>query len=194
MADCMTTKVLDATTISAGMSDIKVVDLIERCASKYSLTTTREVRREIEHGFSPDEVERTFSFIHVSSVRSPESDTLLAYLQSRYPFLHSGELSSFLLALFNYELEGEPYFYVTDDAAMRKSIPKILKSDRLIKTLGMTVTNFRSTGTIGLIVRLYQRGCLTKKELVEITDELERSTFRVSASILKELRRAIDEA
>lgn len=190
----MTTKVLDATTISVGMGDIRAVDIIERCASTYTLTTTREVRGEIERGFAHDRVGQTFSHIPLSSVRSPEYGTLLAYLQSRFPFLHTGELSSFLLALFNYELEGEPYYYVTDDWAMRKAIRKILNSDRLIEIVGKKIPSLRVTGTIGLMMRMHERGVLSGHEIGRIADDLETGTFRISEELLQRMRRGIDEA
>ncbi len=190
----MTTKVLDATTISVGMGDIKTIDLIQRCSSRYPIVTTREVRHEIERGFAPDAVERAFAHIRLSSVRGPGCDELVGRLKSRFPFLHEGELTSFVLALVNYEREGEPFYYVTDDRAMRRCIERIVSNDPAVHSLGLSIPDFKLTGTVGLIMRLFERGSLTKGEMVRIARELETGTFRVTDSILRELKERAHEA
>lgn len=190
----MTTKILDATTISVGLGDIKSLDMISRCALTYPLVTTRQVRQEIERGFAPDVVDRAFANIHLSSVRTPEADELIGRLKSRFPFLHEGELTSFILAVVNFEREGEPYYYVTDDRAMRRCIERMLSNEVSVEALGLKMTEFNLTGTIGLIMRLFERECLTKREMIRIVEDLEASTFRISEHILKKLRRTIHEA
>jgi predicted nucleic acid-binding protein len=102
--------------------------------------------------------------------------------------LHKGELTTFLIALLDYELKGRPYYYVTDDKKMRTSIPKILKDSLFIKKLGCSVQEVKYTGTIGLIKRLKLRNLITEEDINNIADELEQSTFRISPELIEELR------
>jgi len=186
----ITTKVLDNTVISAGLKEIKTINLIERCIKRYKLVTSKHVFEETLKGFSNPIIKNCYSEIEVHEINEETFNFLLDYLERRFPYLHRGELSSFLVALLKYAENGKPYYYVTDDNKMRNKIPKILNDPVLKSKLKNPITpeNFNLTGTIGLILRLKYRGLISKEEAKKIADDLENSSFRVTPELLKKLR------
>jgi hypothetical protein len=193
MAGRLTTKVLDATILSASLGEIRTVDLVGAASGCYPLRTTAHVRLELEARFPKQAVEDTFDHIGVDDEDPGDAIDRSAPVCARFPYLHLGELTSFLLALTDYELKGLPYYYVTDDLRMRRSIPNILASEEFIGLIGKRLTTVRLTGTIGLIRRLHQRGRLSREELRGIIRDLEESTFRLTPEVMSHLRRLVDE-
>ncbi|ENN96001.1 hypothetical protein J422_04640 [Methanocaldococcus villosus KIN24-T80] len=120
----ITTKILDNTVISAGLKEIKTIDLIERCLKRYKLATSKHVFEETLKGFSNSTIKNCYSDIKVHETDEETLNFLLDYLEKRFPYLHRGELSSFLVALLKYAEKGKPYYYVTDDNRIRNKIPK----------------------------------------------------------------------
>ncbi len=119
---------------------------------------------------------------------NPNYDETLDYLQRRYPSLHKGELSSFLLAYMDYAANEKSYYFVTDDQLMRKRIAQILDDPRLIEITGRHINNFNQTGTVGLVIHLVNEGMIQKDEAKGILNDLERSSFYLKSSVLDGLR------
>ncbi|XRO75084.1 DUF3368 domain-containing protein [Methanocaldococcus sp. 28A] len=186
----ITVKILDNTVISASLKEIKTINLIERCLKRYKLVTSEYVFVETLKGFSNPTIENCYSDIEVHEINEEMFNFLLDYLERRFPYLHRGELSSFLVALLKYAENGKSYYYVTDDRRMRDTISKIL-NDPIVKSKlknPITPENFNLTGTIGLLLRLKYRGLISKEEAKKIADDLENSSFRVTPELLKKLR------
>lgn len=189
----MTTKVLDNTFISASLGDIPSIDLIEICSGCYALSTTLEVYEETKKGYIKSELDNAYRFINVESPKDSDYQNLLSFLEDRFFYLHKGELSSFLLALLDYAKTGEACYYITDDGKMRKSISKLLEEIIKLKAFDDNVAKaFYLTGTIGLINRLCKKGLLSKEEIERIIKDLENSTFRLTADLIKDLRRCYE--
>jgi predicted nucleic acid-binding protein len=193
MADHLTAKILDATTISVSLGEIRTIDLIEVASRYYPLYTTVPVKKEIEVKFPREAVEEAFHRIQLRTFTPQGGPEPLARLQSSFPYLHDGELSTFLLAILEYELKGDPYYFITDDLRMRKTITRILDSKDFIELVGKKLPGVSITGTVGLIRRLYQIGGLTKWEIHGIIKDLGDSTFHLKPEVLEHLRRLVDE-
>ncbi len=190
------TKIVDNTVITAALSEIKCVDLFSVCSNVYHLATSSEVYSEASDGFDSQTLSGICGLFRIFDKTSDHDyAALFTYLQNRYPYLGLGEISSFLVALLEYEMQNREYYYVTDDGRMRKVIGSLKKNaDALfIKHLGSTITRFRDTGTIGLIIRLCQKGKLSKARIDDVANELERSTFRLTPVLIKQLKGCRDE-
>ena len=101
--------------------------------------------------------------------------------------MHEGELSAFLLALLDYEMPGYPYFFITDDRKMREKISEIVSSEVFLKIVGKSIHDYHFSGTIGLIRRLCQKGCISEYDIKLIISDLKNSTFRITDKLLGEL-------
>lgn len=191
----MTTKVFDNTIISAIIKDIKCIDLLEKCCLKYKLATSNEVYIECKKGFSVTITSKIFNKIELMTTSKNELyNELLNYLVKRYPFLHKGELSSFLLTLLELDFENKSYFYVTDDGKMRDFILKINSNEDFLSKINKESFNFKLTGTIGLVKHLMRRNLITNEEKCNIADDLEKSeSFRITNGYLEYLRGNRDE-
>lgn len=185
----MTTKILDNTVISASIKEITCLDFIELCSKIYHIETSLEVFHEANRGFNRVATNKRFGCIRVIDLRDNEQyRSLLDYLKSRYPYLHDGEISSFLLALLEYEKKNKEYYYVTDDQSMKKVVTN-LKNDKLFyQNSGFMFSRFFITGTIGLLRRLLDRGVISKKEIEDIIKDLRNSSFYVTTDLINYLR------
>jgi len=67
--------------------------------------------------------------------------------------------------LLDYELTGYPYFFITDDRKMREKICEIISSDVFQKIVGGAIYDYHFSGTIGLMKRLCQKGCLSDEDI-----------------------------
>lgn len=189
MAGMTTSKILDNTVISAFINEIRAIELIEICQKEYVLVTTDCVYGETSRGFSQSIIDLNYKNIRVIKKNGGQKyDIALDYLRNRYPYLHEGELSTFLVALLYYEIDGKPYYYVTDDRKIREKIDEIITSVDLVNIIGVKVHHFCHTGTIGLIKRLCQKGCLSKEDINGIISDLQNSDFRVTDKLIDELR------
>ena len=183
-----TSKILDNTAISAFINEIRSIEMIEICRKEYLLVTTDCVQRETSKRFSDATIIMNYKNINVfSKTGEKKYDQALDYLINRYPYLHEGELSVFLLALLDYELMGNPYFFITDDRKMREKICEIISSDAFLKIVGRSIRDYHFSGTIGLIKRLCQKGCLSDDEIKKIVSDIKNSDFRISDKLIGEL-------
>lgn len=183
-----TSKILDNTTISAFINEIRSIEMIEVCRKEYLLVTTDCVQRETSERFSGETIAMNYKNINVFSKKGDKKyDQALDYLVNRYPYLHEGELSAFLLALLDYELTGYPYFFITDDRKMREKICEIISSDVFQKIVGGAIYDYHFSGTIGLMKRLCQKGCLSDEDIKNIIFDIKNSTFRISDKLIGEL-------
>ncbi|GEM_PF-694958 len=190
-----TSKILDNTVISAFLKEIPSVDLFEKCNSEFHLITSEKVHSEASKFFSKDKI--AYSHVKVVKVKTRKAKRLLEYLKNRFPYLHEGELTSFVVCLYKYKLQNKKYFYVTDDLRMKKVISQIFSESDLKKyydkTMGSVDDSFNFTGTIGLIIRLCEKGRISDLEILKIINDLRSSTFYVSEKLLKRLRRCNHE-
>lgn len=185
----VTTKILDNTVISAFINEITSIKIIDVCAEQYDLVTSNCVYDETSKAIEKDILKEIYKNISVIKKDGEENyENALEYLKNRYPYLHEGELSVFLIALLDFECHKKPYFFVTDDGKMRRKTQEIISSDDFIKVIGLKIHDFRITGTIGLIKRLNEKGCLSQQEVNKIASDLLSSNFRAPESLINELR------
>lgn len=185
----MTTKIFDATVISANVKEIKCIDFIDRCSKKYPVVTSIEVFEEIEEGFSKIIVDNQFKKIIIYDLRySDEYNKMFQYMEDRYPYLHKGEISSFLLSLINFKSTNERYYYVTDDQKMRKVIKKIENDWLFYNEFKIVVKAFMNTGTIGLLKKLKEKQVISCEEIEDIIQDLKNSSFYITDGLIKNLR------
>ncbi len=185
----MTTKVMDNTIISTSLKEIKCVNLIKKCSERYTIATSYEVYLESCKGFSETLLKELYKTVVVRNLTDDKRYILLIdYLQTRYPYLHSGELSSFLLALLDYELNRKEYYYVTDDNKMKKVISKMGEDDLFSEKIGSPIKTFNVTGTIGLIRKLYENGSLSTEDIERIIEDLKNSTFYITPDLISYLK------
>lgn len=184
----MTTKIIDSTVIIASLKEISSIDLIAKCSERYSLATSIEVYDETKEAFNYDR--NCYKKIRIFDMNENKLFiVLMEYLSDKYPYIHKGELSSFLVALIEYELKNKEYFFVTDDKMMRKTIPKIISQDELfIDRLSQKPAKFNITGTLGLLKRLYYRKILTKTDIEKVVEDLKNSTFYITPELIKYLK------
>jgi len=166
--------------------EIRSVALLPPCTRRYRVVISEEVREELGRAKS-FHAETLLRGIAVLRNTHPARERLLTYLSNRYPYLHTGELSSFLLAVTVFSAEGQRCFFVTDDGRMRKSLPKLLEDSELKGALGVRALSLEHTGTIGLILRLAETGSITPEERLLVCSDLKRSSFRCSKDILNRL-------
>ena len=185
-----TSKILDNTVISAAVNEIKCIDLISISSQAYSLKASFEVYEEVSRGILKEDFKKINKHIEkVDCRRHVNYRELFEYLSARYPYLHKGDISSLLLALLGHAVTGKKYYLVTDDRRLRKKIPEILESEKVRDSLKISVGKINMTGTIGLIKRLCEKGFIEPEKIEQIIKDLENSTFRITADLLKELKR-----
>ncbi len=190
----MTTKVLDNTFISASLGEMPSIDLIRTCSNCYALSTTMQVYEETRRGHSKEIIDDAYKYIKIELSEDPNYDDILSFLEDRFFYLHSGELSSFLLAVLRYAKKGENFYYVTDDGRMRRSVSKLLDEIIKLNAIDENVAEaFNLTGTIGLINRLCKKDLISRDGIEKIIKDLENSTFRITPDLIKGLRRCHED-
>lgn len=98
----MTVKILDNTVISVSINELHSINLIQLCSTIYDITTTHHVFTEAKKGFSKAVIKEISNYIVVSNSQNPRFDEILNWLELRFPYLHRGELSTFLMAVLDY--------------------------------------------------------------------------------------------
>ncbi|MDD4211611.1 MAG: hypothetical protein PHC46_04430 [Clostridia bacterium] len=193
----ITQKVLDNTVISAGIKEIKAINLIQECAKHYPLSTAKEVYEETKSGFKKEIVEECYKLIQIKDLSNNQDyNSKMSFLQKRFPQLHKGELSSFLVAWLCYSKNKTKCIYITDDNGMKKAIKKIKEDNNIFgewkKLFGLHESELDYTGTIGVICHLKQKGLLTQEQIEGIVKDLTspNSTFRIGQEQIKLLRGA----
>lgn len=185
----MTTKILDNTVISASLKEIGSINLIAKCLERYEVVTSIEVYEETTDGFENSKIKECYKKIQVFDLSKHHLFVvLIEYLSDRYPYLHKGELTSFLVALIDYELKNKEYFFVTDDNKMKRVVSVIFDDELFLPKLSEKSINFKITGTIGLLKRLCERKVITKEDIEMIIEDLKTSTFYLTPELIYYLR------
>lgn len=182
-----TLKVLDNTAISALLFEIGAVDVLTRCHQRYDTLTSPAIMAELAASKRPEIWHDHMDKIKVEEPTEFDPTALAGELVKRYPSLHGGEISAYLVALRRSVVMGVPVFFVTDDMAMRRGAKRMAGDQLVTAALGSTF-NIKETGTVGLVIRMAERGLLTTSEKRSIADDLANSSFRCSADILNKLR------
>ena len=102
----MTDKIVDNTIISL-MLEINDLILLEKLNQDHKILTSKDVYDETKAYFEESDVESVYTIIKIfENSTEIKFQELLEYLLNRYPYLHSGEITSFLIALLNYQIQG----------------------------------------------------------------------------------------
>ncbi len=190
--ETVTTKILDNSFISACITDIKSHNLVELCDKCYNLMTSHSVYEESIQlkGQLIDKqiIDEYYGMISILNMDYDQKyNDLLDYLQNRYPYLHKGELSTYLISLIHFTDEEKLYF-ITDDMQFRRKIPMI-KNDKLFaKKFGREIQDINVSGTIGIIRRLFERDILTSEDLEQIIENLRNGSFYLTDNLIEYLR------
>lgn len=189
MENASVTKIFDNTAISAFINEIPTVGILAVCSKYYALTTSIEVYYEALEGSEQEKIDTCFTDIQIVD-KNPEKlyKDLMRELSDRYPYLHKGDISSFLLAYMDYAAEGKPYYFVTDDKTLRKRIPDLLTSNGLSSLTKKGIHKFNVTGIIGLMRHIADNGDLSESDIELIIADLKQSTFYVTEDLLSYLR------
>lgn len=189
MENVSLTKIFDNTAISAFINEIPSIEMLKVCSQYYVLATSIEVYQETLAGCDQETVNFFYTnIVVIDKNREKIYSSLMGILADRYPYLHKGDISSFLLAYIDYALSGKPYYYITDDKNLRRKIPEILSSDTLKSLIKKDIHKFNMTGIIGLMRHIADNGNLSKSDIDLIISDLKRSTFYVTEDLLSYLR------
>jgi hypothetical protein len=195
MASLITCKILDNTVISACINNFNSVDLLAACRKRYEMATSKEIYQETEIGYERGILNLVYREIFViDQTRDAIYQRLITFLKNRYPYLHEGELSIFLLSLMKFHSKGKRYYLISDDKRFRSKISEMISQPLLVSALGKLANGFKQTGTIGLIRQLFETRCLSPEEMADIIRGLEkgRTTFYISDTLINELRKCIE--
>jgi hypothetical protein len=122
-------KILDNTVISAFVIEIASINITDLCVKQYDLVTTSCVYDETSKAIGMKMLDDVYKNISVIKRDGEVNyDSALEYLRNRYPYLHEGELSAFLIALIDFECQRKPYYFVTDDGKMRSDLRALLRA------------------------------------------------------------------
>ena len=178
----MHSKVLDNTVLSAFRNDIHSVDVLTVLISEYPVVITDTVMSEsmAKKGGRPIPDD-------VGVVSSDEVEKAAARLGTRYKKLHGGECTAIAQSVL-LTRDGVENYIVTDDHAAREIIERIGVEEDVDDIFGFPVGRINLAGTVGLVMRLHQRGLLSDEECSMIADDLEDSTFRITKGLLRRLR------
>lgn len=195
--ETVTAKILDNSFISACITDITSQNLIEICDEHYNLLSSPSVyeesmdlKNQFVDGILIDEhlIKKCYEKIDILDMsNNPKYQESLNYLQNRYPYLHKGELSTYLIALLYHTDEGN-HFFITDDMQFRKKVSTIKNDALFIKKLGNVVQDINISGTIGIVRRLYEKNILNDDNLEEIIEDLKNGSFYITDYLIDYLR------
>ena len=190
-----TMKVLDATVISADIKEIKSVNIIESCLMQYDVVVPEDVKKECERAFG----KVCCVFLKGAKIYTPDGkdyESLKDYLKRRYPYLHSGDLSSILVAALESIVRGRNCYFVTDDGALKKVVEsKLPEDEEFHMLLGKSFEKINVTGTIGLLRRLNERKILSCEDIIKAARDIPKSSFRATKELVRFLKKGCkDEA
>ena len=191
----VTVKVLDNSFISACITDINSINLIDLC-SCYKLVSSPDVQNESRNligkkikgiELSKEKIEGIYRDIKILDISNHQKyDELMKYLINRYPYLHKGELSTYLITIL--QLTEEDYFFITDDMQFRKKIPTIKNDKIFANMLGHEIKEIKIGGTIGFIKRLHEKKILTDDDMEKIILNLQDGKFHITDELISYLR------
>lgn len=186
----MTFKVVDNTFISACMGEIECVDLLDISSKHYDIITSHVIFVETNNGFEEDMVKEAYDSIDLVETKYTQYEELKEWLINRYPRLHEGEITAFLLALLNYAIMGMDYYYVTDDNLMKDIIRNLHNDHIFMSKLGMEfdMKNFNVTGTVGFTRRLIEKGHLNDNYIEPILTDMDKNGFYLNEAVKNHLR------
>lgn len=175
-------KVLDNTALSAFCNEIRSVDVLAVLTSEYPVVITGAVMEESMAKTGGRPIPDI-----VGIMTSDDVEKAASMLRKRFVRLHIGECTAIAQSVL-LTRSGVENYIVTDDRAARETIERIGNSVNVDDVFGFPVGHINLAGTVGLVIRLYQRGLLSGEECSRIADDLEGSTFRLSQRLLKMLR------
>lgn len=186
----MTSKIVDNTFISACIGEINCINLLDITSEHYDIITTNAVFEETKNGFDIKRVTEVYETISVSSKYPKLYFKLKKWLETRYPALHDGEISTFLLALLNFAISDSAYYYITDDKSMKNVIRNLNNDEMFFKILGRSIDmdKFKVTGTIGFTRRLIEKGVISTEYIDTLLDDMENNGFYLSKEVKDHLR------
>lgn len=186
----MTLKIVDNTFISACLGEIECLNLLDISTNHYNVSTTPEVYVETIEGFEKDFVSKAYAKINIDPVDHEKYDDLKEWLEKRYPQIHSGEISTFLLALLNHALDENEYYYITDDRKMKETIDKLNSDKEFMNKLGsdFDMSTFNVAGTIGFIRRLIEKKTISEDFIEPIIEDMDNNGFYIDEKIKNYLR------
>jgi len=186
----MTVKIVDNTFISACVDEINCIDLLDLSSQYYDIHTTNEVFGETQDGFNDEVISNVYDLIKISSCSSDTYIDLKNWLERRYPGLHTGEITTFLLALLTFAVCGTEYYYITDDNYMKKIIKNLGNDSIFIQKLDLAVNmeNFNVTGTVGFTKRLIDKGVIHNQFVEPIIQDMEDNGFYLTDKVKDHLR------
>jgi len=189
--EVLTSKIVDNTFISACIYEINCVDILKISSLQYNFITSEIVQIETNNSdFDIELVNDAYEIISSISLNHDKYDKLKKYLINRYPGLHEGEISTFLLTLLEYALNDSRYYYITDDSLMKKTILNLNKDEIFLSILGETFDfeSFNVTGTVGFIRRLIDNQYLHEEYVENILTDLEKNGFYLDRTVKNHLR------
>ncbi len=186
----MTFKIVDNTFISACMGEIECVDLLDVSSQHYDIITSHVIYGETIDGFAEDMVNDAYDSINLAEINHAQYEDLKEWLINRYPKLHEGEITAFLLALLNYAIKDIDYYYVTDDNLMKNIIRNLHNDHIFMSKLGMNfdMKNFNVTGTVGFTRRLIDKGHLNDDYIEPIILDMDKNGFYLNETVKNHLR------
>jgi predicted nucleic acid-binding protein len=161
-------KIFDSSSIILFFKEAnKPLFLYRWILSGYSLKIPQEVFNEIQH-----------EALTISSFQKQNSGQISIIepfplenkerLQNLYPNLGPGEIETIALGI-KYQTEKKRYYCILDDSNARKAA----KFEKII-----------FTGSIGLLIRMYQKNLMSKDELKEMYLLIKNSKFRIDEKTL----------
>lgn len=172
-------KIFDTTFLSAADHEMVGIDLMPIVCSCYNSIIPKGVYSECE-----SYVDKS---IKVFTTDDERFNSANEYLKRRHEGLGPGERTTMITSLFLTE-NGIDNYIVTDDLLARRLIEKLHLDLQLVQIFGHSLMPIKSTGTIGIVLRLHDHGLLTNNDLCNIANDLEKSSFRVRPDLLDILK------
>ena len=172
--------------IIASLEYIKCINIFETCKGNYHVVTSDIVYGEFTKKAKKEDIDLFNKLVTVHDLSGdPKYNELLEYVTNRYPKLHKGELSSFLVMVLEYIVKGKNSYYVTDDQTAKKVFTNIQNDKIFMGLLGSSFEPPKVTGLVGLVKRLREKGLLSKDSPKAIKTDLKKNGYFLSEELLK---------
>lgn len=161
-------KIFDASSVICIVNEAKYTKIFDLCRGKgYRLFVPTTIFEELKRD---DDILNILEKYHFEIEYDIKPD-LFAYLESRYPRLHKGEIGVICCGL-SKQNDGQRYICILDEDKARKIRENV---------------SLRFAGTIGLLLWLKKSKCLTPEECQYLYNQLLNSRFRVKLKLLRSL-------